>query len=435
MIQKAEEKEEEVLISKAETEEYDISEETSKLSLRIQKFLILAIYFLIPVLISILYWYEDPVAFSWDMADLGMKLIHNFASILGIFSYIWMCFNILIITRVKVIENKFSVKSIITFHTYMSIISLLFACLHAPLLLLTGVFPDNILNTGYIGLFLFLGLMILATIFMTNRLIKSKGIRKLRLFAFKKRLNYSINKILHNITMLAVFFIFIHTLIAFTADSSLIMRATYFGFFVITLIGWVSHKIVRGLHLDPAVARRDPFAKGSIRSRITQKSNKEWLLKIIEEFPSLYACFQCGTCSDGCPAASASDGKYNPRIIMEEIVLGQEEMLIHQQDPNVWLCSTCQKCVENCPQGIELTEIFTTIKNECFKSGTCPDSFIMQTKMVYENGLAIPFTPPILRRRDQLGLPQIKVANIEEIQQLMKEADLDVSKLETEVKE
>lgn len=120
---------------------------------------------------------------------------------------------------------------------------------------------------------------------------------------------------------------------------------------------------------------------------------------------------------------------------MEEIVLGQDEMLVHKQDPNVWLCSTCQKCVENCPQGIELTEIFTTIKNECFKSGTCPDSFIQQTKMVYENGLAIPFTPPILRRRDQLGLPKITVANIDEIQQLMKEADLDVSKLEQESEE
>ena len=434
MIQKAEE-EKDVFISEVETEEYDLPKEKSNFSLRIQKFLILTIYFLIPVFISIIYWYEDPVAFSWDMADLGMKLIHNFASILGIFSYIWMCFNILIITRVKVIENKFTVNSIIKFHTIMATIALLFACLHAPLLLLTGVFPDNILNTGLIGLFLFLGLMILAIIFMTNRLIKSKGIRKLRLFAFKKRLNYDINKILHNITMLAVFFIFIHTLIAFTADSSLIMRATYFGFFVITLIGWVSHKIVRGLHLDPAVARRDPFAKGSIRSRITQKSNKEWLLKIIEEIPSLYACFQCGTCSDGCPVALVSDGKYNPRIIMEEIVLGQEDMLINKQEPNVWLCSTCQKCVENCPQGIEVTEVFTTIKNECFKSGTCPDSFIMQTKMVYENGLAIPFTKPILRRREQLGLPEIKVADIDELQQLMKAADLDVSKLEEEAKE
>jgi len=404
-----------------------VYEEKQKKTLILKRIFILSIYFFLPVFISILYWFEDPVAFSFEMDALDIKIIHNLGSIFGIFSYIWMCFNILILTRIKLIENNFSVDFTMKFHTIMATVSLLFGFLHGSMLLITGIFPDSILLTGILAFLIFLFLMTLAILFMTNRMIKVKQLVKLRKTAYKIKFKYNLNKILHNITMLAVFSIFIHTMIEFTAASSVLMRAVYFGFFFLTLFGWVAHKMVRALHLDPPISRRDPFTKGSLRSKMIQKPNDAWFLKLLDKIPTLYACFQCGTCSEGCPAATVSDGAYNPRLIMEAVILGQQELLVDHLEPNVWLCSTCQKCVEQCPQKIELTEIFTIIKNECYKSGTSPESINMQTQMVFDNGVSIPLTPPIERRRSQLGLPEIKTANIDEIQSLLKGAHLDLS--------
>ena len=166
-----------------------------------------------------------------------------------------------------------------------------------------------------------------------------------------------------------------------------------------------------------------------------QKPDEEWYLKILSKIPSLYACFQCGTCSEGCLVAAVSEGAYNPRTIMEAVILGQPEMLIEKMEPNIWLCSTCQKCVEQCPQKIELTEIFTILKNQSFKSGTSPESITTQAQMVFDNGLAIPLTPPIERRRGQLGLPEVKTADVNEIQDLLKAAHLDLSKPKEEVED
>ena len=90
---------------------------------------------------------------------------------------------------------------------------------------------------------------------------------------------------------------------------------------------------------------------------------------------------------------------------------------------------------EQCPQKIELTEIFTILKNQSYKSGTSPESINMQAQMVFDNGMAIPLTPPIERRRSQLGLPEVKTADANEIQELLKEAHLDLSKPKEEEKE
>ena len=140
---------------------------------------------------------------------------------------------------------------------------------------------------------------------------------------------------------------------------------------------------------------------------------------------SLNYCYQCSTCSGGCPIARLTNGDYNPRKIIEEALLGLEEKLTKTQEPNIWLCSTCQKCVELCPQRVELTEIFNVIKNACVKKGNYPEAFKSQGISVLENGVAVPFTAPILRRREQLGLPVIDNNAVPEVQTLLKELGFD----------
>ena len=134
------------MIAKEKQEVLDVKQvlvfkDKQEITLLLKRIVLLAIYFLIPVVISLLYWYEDPVAFDPEMAALDIKIIHNLGSIFGIFSYVWMCFNILIITRIKLIENNFSVDFTMFFHTIMASISLLFGLLHGSMLLLTGIFP------------------------------------------------------------------------------------------------------------------------------------------------------------------------------------------------------------------------------------------------------------------------------------------------------
>lgn len=153
--------------------------------------------------------------------------------------------------------------------------------------------------------------------------------------------------------------------------------------------------------------------------------NYDFRNKIIKKNITLAGCYQCSTCTGGCPVALLTNGKYNPRKIIEQSILGLREKLVESDDANLWLCSTCQKCVELCPQLVELTEIFTLIKNECFERGKAPEGFLLQAKSVFDNGLAIPFMPAILKRREQLGLPEVKVAPVDEIQTLLKEADFD----------
>ncbi len=148
--------------------------------------------------------------------------------------------------------------------------------------------------------------------------------------------------------------------------------------------------------------------------------NFEFRNEVLKHNASLSYCYQCSTCSGGCPIALLTEGKYNPRLIIEEAILGLQDKLIEMQDPNLWLCSTCQKCVELCPQKVELTEIFTLIKNRCFEEGEVPSGFVSQGKAVLDNGVAIPFSNAILARRKKLGLPEIKTASVDEIKTLLK---------------
>jgi heterodisulfide reductase subunit C len=153
--------------------------------------------------------------------------------------------------------------------------------------------------------------------------------------------------------------------------------------------------------------------------------NFDFRNEVLKHNASLSYCYQCSTCSGGCPVALITNGFYNPRKIIELAILGLQEQLVDKQDPNVWLCSTCQKCVELCPQKVELTEIFTLIKNLCFEKGKVPESFISQGQAVFENGIAIPYSNAILARRKKLGLPEVKTASIDDIQKVLKETNFE----------
>lgn len=141
---------------------------------------------------------------------------------------------------------------------------------------------------------------------------------------------------------------------------------------------------------------------------------------------SLSYCYQCGTCSGGCPTAKETGGKYNPRRIIERSLLGMRDKLIN--DPVLWQCTACDTCDESCPQNVQLTEIFNVLKNLAVKEGFVPDAYKAQSTSVWENGVSVPYMDAIVRRRKELGLENDLAENIviplEELQGLMAESGL-----------
>ena len=143
-------------------------------------------------------------------------------------------------------------------------------------------------------------------------------------------------------------------------------------------------------------------------------------LKLIKKNPSLYPCFQCGVCTESCPVAQVTEGEYNPRSLILKVLLGLEKQIFSQENAfTIWGCTVCDTCNDVCPQKVEPTEIFTTLKNMSTERGEAPPYYYTQVATVLEHGKAIPSQPAIERRREELKLPPIQKPDVNEIQKLL----------------
>jgi heterodisulfide reductase subunit C len=358
------------------------------MGIKVKQTILLLIYYISPIIASAIYWLEEPL----DSSDLMNNLIHRTGSILGIFSFVWLCFNILISIRIKPIEKNFSLEKLTKFHTIMAAIALLFMIVHYPLVRIEREYSSFQIRSGSISFLLFITFMVLALIFMTNTLLKFRFIEKLRNFAFRKKFRYNLNKVLHTIMALWIPVIYIHTLVAFTSQTSFLMRGVYSFFLVITLLGWIYHKLIRRFRSksDPFIHRKASWDVP--RLKIIQGQDTAWASELIQKNPSLYPCLQCGTCTTECIISEVSKGDFNPRLIMESSLLGLKDKLLIEKIPNIWDCTTCYACVENCPQKV---------------------------RTIYDYGLLIPLQNAIVERRKRLGLPPRPQLDIQEIQGIM----------------
>ena len=141
-------------------------------------------------------------------------------------------------------------------------------------------------------------------------------------------------------------------------------------------------------------------------------------------------CYQCSRCTDNCPVSAVSKDfygttGYDPRQNILAALLGYKDVIFNADPLTIWGCTVCDTCDEVCPQHIELTEIFTFLKNKSTADGKAPDYLYGQAKAIFDSAKAIPSQPAIERRREQLGIPPVVTPDVNELQTLLKNIGAD----------
>lgn len=80
-------------------------------------------------------------------------------------------------------------------------------------------------------------------------------------------------------------------------------------------------------------------------------------------------CFQCGVCSGSCPTASRME--YGPRRIVHMLRLGLVDQVLRSRD--VWMCVSCFSCSARCPQGVEIADVMSVLRNTALAKGVAKD--------------------------------------------------------------
>jgi heterodisulfide reductase subunit C len=80
-------------------------------------------------------------------------------------------------------------------------------------------------------------------------------------------------------------------------------------------------------------------------------------------------CFQCGVCSGSCPTVDRME--YGPRRIMHMVRLGLVEQALRSKD--IWMCVSCFSCTARCPQGIQIADVMSVLRNISLSRGLAKD--------------------------------------------------------------
>jgi heterodisulfide reductase subunit C len=83
------------------------------------------------------------------------------------------------------------------------------------------------------------------------------------------------------------------------------------------------------------------------------------LVKEVEDLSgeNLFGCYQCGTCSAGCPFIDDMD--LGPDEVIRYVILDRSDVL---NSKTIWLCSSCFTCAERCPRDINITKVMEALR-------------------------------------------------------------------------
>lgn len=89
------------------------------------------------------------------------------------------------------------------------------------------------------------------------------------------------------------------------------------------------------------------------------KQTRNELAERVQELSgeNVYACYQCGTCTSGCPFVRDMD--IAPDKLMRRLMYGMEDVLASK---TIWLCVSCFMCAERCPRDIDVAKVMEALR-------------------------------------------------------------------------
>ena len=74
---------------------------------------------------------------------------------------------------------------------------------------------------------------------------------------------------------------------------------------------------------------------------------------------NLYACYQCGNCSAGCPCVDVMD--IPPHRVIRMSQLGQIAEILKAN--TMWVCAACITCTARCPRSVDIAAVMEGLRN------------------------------------------------------------------------
>ena len=92
---------------------------------------------------------------------------------------------------------------------------------------------------------------------------------------------------------------------------------------------------------------------------VTEAIVSKAFLERLLDGEKLKYCYECGICTSSCPMADLLGKDYNPRVLLEKIILEPEKVL---ESSELWFCAWCYVCYRRCNQGLKLPEMFLEMR-------------------------------------------------------------------------
>ena len=104
-----------------------------------------------------------------------------------------------------------------------------------------------------------------------------------------------------------------------------------------------------------------------MRIKISRSRLASGFLQKVEDISGqkIYACYQCGKCSAGCPMSDDMD--ILPNQIIRLVQMGEDNVL---DSKTIWLCASCFTCGVRCPRGIDISKVMEALRQLTLRKNT-----------------------------------------------------------------
>jgi heterodisulfide reductase subunit C2 len=135
-------------------------------------------------------------------------------------------------------------------------------------------------------------------------------------------------------------------------------------------------------------------------------------------------CYQCLTCTLGCPMARYMD--YHPDEIVRMVQLGLRDAVLGCS--TIWICASCEACVARCPNDVNIPHLMDVLHQTALREGIKPrelkvkkfhDAFMDPIKRFGRQHEGLMSAEHFMRSRD-FSLRTLKVAGALGIGMMMK---------------